>query len=316
MVARTGKTTKNRKAGSKPKPRAVPGVADAVVRTPVEVASARAARRRAPPAAYRTLEIEVRDEVALLALARPDVHNAFNETLIAELTHALCELDTDTRVRALVLAGRGRSFCAGADLHWMKRMAGYSRAENLADARALATMLETLYRMSKPTIARVHGPAYGGGVGLVACCDIAIAAQEATFALSEAKLGLIPATIGPYVVEAIGARQARRYFLSAERFTAAEAFRIGLVHEIVPQDELDARIDELLGALFQAGPRAQAESKALIRAIAHRPIGDEVIAGTAERIAAVRSSPEGREGVAAFLDKRDPSWRPKALRRP
>lgn len=270
---------------------------------------------RSPAAAYRTLAIDVRNDVALLALARPDVHNAFNEELIAELTRALCALDNDEGVRAVVLLGHGRSFCAGADLNWMKRMAGYGRAENLADARALATMLETLYRMSKPTIARVHGPAYGGGVGLAACCDIVVAAQEATFSLSEVKLGLVPATIGPYVVEAIGARQARRYFLTAERFTAAEAFRIGLVHEIVPLDELDSRINELLGALFFAGPRAQGEAKALIRAIAHRPIGDDVIAGTAERIAAVRSSPEAKEGVAAFLDKREPAWLPAALRK-
>ena len=172
-------------------------------------------------------------------------------------------------------------------------------------------MLQTLHGLTKPTIARVHGSAFGGGVGLVACCDIAIAAQEATFSLSEVKLGLIPATIGPYVVEAIGARHARRYFLSAERFTAAEAFRIGLVHDIDPLDELDARINELLGALLVAGPRAQSEAKALIRAIADRPIDDAVIADTAARIARVRGSSEGREGVAAFLEKR----RPRGCRR-
>ena len=205
------------------------------------------ARAKATPAAYETLIVEVRDAVALVALARPDVHNAFNETLIAELTRALQALDADDAVRAVILLGHGRSFCAGADLNWMKKMAGYGHAENLADAMALAAMLKTLNGLSKPTIARVHGAAFGGGVGLVACCDIAIAAQEATFSLSEAKLGLIPATISPYVIEAIGARQARRYFLSAERFTAAEAFRIGLVHDIVPADELDARINEMLG---------------------------------------------------------------------
>ena len=274
------------------------------------------ARPGAPAyAACKTLVVEIRNDVALVALARPEVHNAFNETLIAELTQVLSQLDNDVRVRAIVLLGHGKSFCAGADLNWMKRMAGYGRAENLADARVLATLLETLYRMNKPTIARVHGPAYGGGVGLAACCDIVVAAQEATFSLSEAKLGLIPATIGPYVIEAIGARQARRYFLTAERFTAAEAFRIGLVHEIVPQDELDARVNELLGALFAAGPRAQGEAKALIRAVAHRPIADDVIEGTALRIAAVRSSAEGKEGVAAFLEKREPAWLPAALRR-
>ena len=192
------------------------------------------APRAAGARRYTTLAIDVRETVALVALARPDVHNAFDETLIAELTQALQALDRDAAVRAVVLLGHGRSFCAGADLNWMRKMAGYGRAENLADATALATMLQTLHRLSKPTIARVHGAAFGGGVGLVACCDVAIAAHDATFSLSEAKLGLIPATIGPYVVEAIGARQARRYFLSAERFTAAEAFRIGLVHDIVP----------------------------------------------------------------------------------
>jgi methylglutaconyl-CoA hydratase len=194
-------------------------------------------------------------------------------------------------------------------------MAGYGRAENLADAGALAAMLSTLDRLSKPTIARVHGAVFGGGVGLVACCDIAFAAHDATFSLSETKLGLIPATISPYVVEAIGARAARRYFLSAERFTAAEAYRIGLVHELYPVEELDPRINELLGALLVAGPRAQGEAKALIRAVAGRPIDDTLIADTAARIARVRGSPEGREGVAAFLEKRSPAWVPPALRK-
>jgi methylglutaconyl-CoA hydratase len=261
---------------------------------------------------YTSLTVEVRGGVGRLALARPDVRNAFDETLIAEATRALTELGRDDAVRAVVLFGTGPSFCAGADLNWMKRMAGYGRAENLADARALAGMLRTLYRLPKPTIARVHGAAFGGGVGLVACCDIAIAAQDATFALSEARLGLIPATIGPYVVEAIGARMARRYFLTAERFTAAEACRIGLVHDVVPAQALDDRIDELLGALVQAGPHAQAESKVLIRAIANRPIDDGVIADTAARIAKVRAAPEAREGVAAFLGKRRPTWVPAA----
>jgi len=265
-------------------------------------------------AAYTTLTIDVRESVALVALARPEVHNAFDETLIAELTLALRRLDNDRAVRAVVLLGEGRSFCAGADLNWMKKMAGYDHAENLADATALATMLKTLDRLAKPTIARVHGAAFGGGVGLVACCDIAFAAQDATFSLSEAKLGLIPATIGPYVVEAIGVRQARRYFLSSERFTAAEAFRIGLVHDICPLGELDAKINELLGALLIAGPTAQTEGKALIRAVSQRGVDDEMIADTAARIARVRGSPEGKEGVAAFLEKRSPAWVPAALR--
>jgi methylglutaconyl-CoA hydratase len=264
---------------------------------------------------FEALTVDVRASVARVALSRPDVHNAFDETLIAELTRALQALDADATVRAVVLRGEGRSFCAGADLNWMRRMAGYGRAENLADATALAAMLKTLHRLSKPTIARVHGAAFGGGVGLVACCDVAVAAHEATFSLSEAKLGLIPATIGPYVVEAIGARQARRYFLSAERFTAADALRVGLVHETCALAEIDARIDALLGGLLAAGPGAQAEAKALVRAVAGRPIDDAVIADTAARIARVRESPEGREGVAAFLEKRAPAWAPPAPRK-
>ncbi len=259
---------------------------------------------------YSTLDVEIRNAIALVALARPDVHNAFDETLIAELTRALESLDADTAVRAVVLHGHGRSFCAGADLNWMKRMAGYGHAENLADANALAAMLRTLYALSKPTIARVHGAAYGGGAGLVACCDIAVATQDATFSFSEAKLGLIPATIGPYVVEAIGTRMARRYFLTAERFTAAEAYRIGLVHDLATLEAIDERINELLGALVVAGPHAQAEAKALIRALAHRPIDGAVTADTAARIAKIRASPEAKEGVAAFLGKRRAAWVP------
>ncbi len=249
-----------------------------------------------------------------MVLARPEVHNAFDATLIRELTGALAAIDADPDVRAVVLLGDGRSFCAGADLNWMKEMAGFGAAENLADATALAAMFRTLHLLEKPTIARVHGSVFGGGVGLVACCDIAFAAQDATFSLSEAKLGLIPATIAPYVVEAIGARQARRYFLSTERFTAAEAFRIGLVHDIHPLAELDGKINELLGALLVAGPRAQAESKALIRAVGSRPIDEAVIGDTAARIARIRGSAEGKEGVAAFLEKRSPDWVPAGLK--
>jgi methylglutaconyl-CoA hydratase len=273
-----------------------------------------AASRSSKAASYRSLRIDVRESVALVTLCRPDVHNAFDATLIAELTRAFAALDRDNAIRAVVLLGEGRNFCAGADLNWMKEMAGYGHAENLADAKALAAMLSTLHRVSKPTIARVHGASFGGGVGLVACCDIAFAALDATFALSEAKLGLIPATIGPYVVEAIGARAARRYFLSGERFPAAVAFRLGLVHDIYPVDELDGRINELLAALLVAGPRAQAEAKALIRAVHGRPIDERVIADTATRIARVRGSPEGKEGVAAFLEKRAPSWMPESLK--
>jgi methylglutaconyl-CoA hydratase len=217
-------------------------------------------------------------------------------------------------VRAVVLYGEGKSFCAGADLGWMRRMADYGYEENVADAGALARMLQTLYRLSKPTVACVQGGAYGGGVGLIACCDIAFASTAATFSLSEVKLGLIPATIGPYVVQAIGARYAHRYFLTAERFDAAEAYRIGLVHDIALPDELDGKVNEMLGTLLVAGPHAQAAAKALIRSVANRPIDEKVIADTAERIAVARASDEGKEGVAAFLAKRSPAWVPASLR--
>jgi len=267
--------------------------------------------RNAPPAAYLTIEVALRNAVAVVALNRPEVRNAFNETLIAELTGALRALAVDETVRAVVLLGAGESFCAGADLNWMKKMAAFSPAQNLADAKALATMLATLNEMPQPTVARVHGSTFGGGVGIVACCDVAIAAHDATFALSEAKLGLIPAAISPYVIEAIGARAARRYFLTAERFTAAEAFRLGLLHDLAVPAELDAKINELLGFLVTAGPRAQAEAKLLIRAVAHRPIGRGLIAGTAERIARVRATGEAKEGVAAFLAKRRAAWVPR-----
>ena len=269
----------------------------------------------AAPAALGTIEVAERNEIALVTLNRTDVHNAFNETLIAELTDALRALDANPRIRAIILLSSGKSFCAGADLKWMERMAGYAYEQNIADASALARLLQTLAGMGKPTIARVHGAAFGGGVGLIACCDIAIATQNATFALSEAKLGLIPATIGPYVVEAIGARHARRYMITAETFDAAEAYRIGLVHDIVPDVEaLDARVNELLGSLLVAGPHAQKAVKALVRAVAHRPIDERVVADTAERIATIRASDEGREGIAAFLTRRSPEWVPASLR--
>ncbi len=259
-------------------------------------------------------DVAVRDAVATITLNRPEIHNAFDEALIARLTAAFVSLDDDPDVRIVVVAGAGRSFCAGADLNWMKRMAAFDREHNLDDANALAAMLRALYALSKPTIARVHGAAYGGGVGLVAAGDIAVGAPEATFALSEATLGLIPATIGPYVIEAIGARQARRRFLTAERFDAGAALRIGLLHEVVALPEIDARIATLVAMLVAAGPQAQLECKALIRGVAHRPIDDDVIAGTAEHIAAVRASPEGREGVAAFLSKRAPAWTQRGSR--
>jgi methylglutaconyl-CoA hydratase len=265
----------------------------------------------AGPAVYTTLAITVDNAVVSVVLNRPDVHNAFNATLIAELTALLRALDADPDVRAVVLAGAGTSFCAGADLNWMQQMAAFSPRQNRADAGALAAMLATLDALSKPTLARVHGAAFGGGAGLVACCDVAIGTPDATFAFSEARLGLIPAAISPYVVAAIGARAARRYFLTAERFSAAEAYRLGLLHELVPAQELDARIGALLGALLAAGPRAQAECKLLLRAIVNRPVDARIVADTARRIARVRASPEGREGVAAFLAKRKAAWVPR-----
>ena len=245
-------------------------------------------------------------------LNRPEVRNAFNATLIAELTALLRSARCRPQVRAVVLAGAGSSFCAGADLNWMQQMAAFSPRQNLADAGALAAMLATLDGLSKPTIARVHGAAFGGGAGLVACCDVAIGTADATFAFSEATLGLIPAAISPYVVAAIGARAARRYFLTAERFSAAEAYRLGLLHELAPAQELDARIERAARRAARPPARsAQAECKALLRAIVNRPLDARVVADTARRIARVRASPEGREGVAAFLAKRKAAWLPR-----
>lgn len=254
------------------------------------------------------LSVEKRNRAAIVTLNRPEIRNAFDDALIAGLTGTLRALDADPGVRAVVLAGAGPAFCAGADLHWMKRMAAYGYEQNLEDARALATMLKTLDRMSKPTIARVHGPAFAGGVGLVAACDIAIGTPEAKFCLSEAKLGLSPATISPYVIRAMGERVARRYFLSAEVFDAGEAYRVGLLSRVSASENLDAEIEELLGHLIQGGPQALAEIKDLIAAVSNGPVDDAMIDDTAKRIAAIRVSPEGREGIASFLEKRTPSW--------
>jgi methylglutaconyl-CoA hydratase len=276
------------------------------------------AQTEMPPAVhgtYTAIKLVIRERVARLTLARPAVHNAFDETLIAELTTALRALDADANVRAVVLDGEGESFCAGADLNWMRRMARYDAAANLADARALATMLSTLALLGKPTIACVNGAALGGGVGLVACCDIALGSTAARFGLSEVRLGLIPATIGPYVVRAIGARAAQRYFLTGERFSAGEAERIGLLHEVVDERDLDGRVDEVLKALLAAGPVAQAAAKDLLRALSGRSIDAALVEDTAQRIATLRAGDEAREGVAAFLDKRPAAWLPKAATR-
>jgi methylglutaconyl-CoA hydratase len=256
------------------------------------------------------LTVETRGGVARLTLDRPEIRNAFDDALIAALTQALRKLDADAGVRAVVLAGNGPSFCAGADLNWMKRMAGYGYEQNLADARALAAMLRTLDRMRKPTLARVHGPAFAGGVGLVAACDIAVGTAEAKFCLSEAKLGLSPATISPYVVRAMGERMARRYFLTAEVFDGIEAHRVGLLSHISPSEKMDGEIEKILENLVQGGPEALAKIKDLIRAVSCGPISDALIEGTATRIAEIRVSPEGREGIASFLEKRKPAWKP------
>ncbi|HEV8501063.1 MAG TPA: enoyl-CoA hydratase-related protein [Casimicrobiaceae bacterium] len=255
-----------------------------------------------------SLDIRIDAGVARVALAREAVHNAFDEALIAELTSGLRGLAADSAVRVVVLSGKGASFCAGADIGWMRRMAHYHYDQNLADAHALAAMLATLANLAKPVVARVHGAAYGGGVGLVACCDVAVGTPRATFALSEVRLGLIPSTVGPYVVRAIGARAAHRYFLTGERFAADEALRLGLLHEVVAEDALDARVDAIVDTLLRSGSAAQAAAKELLRAIARGPIDDALIADTARRIADVRASPEAREGLAAFLDKRPPAW--------
>ena len=252
-------------------------------------------------------EVDARG-VALLTLDRPEVHNAFNDELIAALTEALEALGRDPAVRAVVLAAVGKSFSAGADLGWMQRMAGYGSEENLADARALAKLMATLNELPKPTLALVQGPAFGGGVGLVACCDIALAAEGASFSLSEVKLGLIPAVISPYVVAKIGEAAARRYMLTGERFSAERALGLGLLHEVVPAGELEAAGARLLEALAAGGPEAQAAAKALIRSVAGRPVDAALIEETAARIAKVRAGEEAREGVGAFLEKRKPRW--------
>lgn len=257
---------------------------------------------------YQTLEI-VRDaHLATIWMNRPDVRNAFDERSIEEMTHAFRALDREREVRVIVLAARGPAFSAGADLNWMKRVAGYNEEQNRTDAQALATMLQVIWHSSKPTIARVHGDCYAGGNGLIAACDIAIAAEGVEFCLSEVRLGLMPATIGPYVIRAMGERAAHRYFLTAERFSAGEAHRMGYVHETVPSEELDAAVARMAHHLLAGSPHAIDETKRLIRDIGNETINDPLIADTARRIGEIRVSSEGREGIAAFLEKRKPSW--------
>ncbi|MDN4037076.1 enoyl-CoA hydratase/isomerase family protein [Massilia sp. YIM B02443] len=257
---------------------------------------------------FQTLTVSILDGVATVTLNRPELRNAFNEEAIHELAVAFAALGTTGNVRAIVLAANGPAFCAGGDLNWMKKMAGYSEEENQQDAMRLADMLRTIYLCPKPVVARVHGDCYAGGMGLVAACDIVVASDNAAFCLSEVKLGLIPATISPYVIKAMGEQASRRYFLTAERFTAAEAHRIGLAHEVVPADELDATVGAIVKSLLGNSPNAVKEAKTLVREVVGQPVGDTLLIDTANRIAAIRASDEGREGVTSFLEKRKPNW--------
>lgn len=254
------------------------------------------------------LLIERTGAVARLRLNRPEVHNAFDADLIAALTAAIDAIGADETVRVVVLEGAGASFSAGADLQWMRGMAAASEADNRSDALTLARLMRTLDELPKPTIARVHGAAFGGGVGLVACCDIAIGVPEAKFGLTESRLGLLPAVISPYVIAAIGQRESRRWFATAELFDAAQALRIGLLHDVVAADALDDAIDRQISLLLKAGPLAASSAKALVRDIAASHDRNVLDDANATLIARLRVSPEGQEGIGAFLDKRAAGW--------
>jgi methylglutaconyl-CoA hydratase len=257
----------------------------------------------------RTLDIRRPcPHVAEVYLNRPDVRNAFNDEVITELTQTFTTLGADAQLRAIVLSGHGKSFCAGADLAWMRAMADYSWEQNRADAQALADMLWTIYNCPVPVVGRIHGDCYAGGVGLAAVCDVLIAADGVHFCLSEAKLGLLPATIGPYVVRALGEQASRRYFITAEKFSALRAHQLGFVHEVVALDALDAKVDDVISALVANGPAAVRACKRLVQDLAGRPIDAPLRADTARRIADIRASAEGKEGVQSFLDKRASSW--------
>ncbi|HNJ83975.1 MAG TPA: enoyl-CoA hydratase/isomerase family protein [Piscinibacter sp.] len=255
-----------------------------------------------------TLDVQRSGPVARVFLNRPEVRNAFNDGVITELTQTFTALAADSTLRCIVLGGHGKAFCAGADLNWMRAMAGYSWEQNRADAQALAEMLWTLYSCPLPIVGRVHGDCYAGGLGLAAVCDVLLAAEGVSFCLSEAKLGLLPATIGPYVVKAMGEQAARRWFVTAERFSAAQAHAMGFVHECVAPDALDAKVDEIVAALVANGPMAVRACKKLVQDVAGRAIDADLRADTARRIADIRASDEGREGIASFLGKRAPNW--------
>ena len=255
-----------------------------------------------------SLNISIQEGVQTITLSRPEVRNAFNDEVILELKNAFLAVAQNASVRCVVLAADGAAFCAGADLNWMRRMADYTRADNLADASVLAAMLRAIYECPQPTIARVQGDVYAGGMGLVAACDMAVSVDSAHYCLSEVKLGLIPATVSPYVIRAMGARAAHRYFLTAERFSAQEAHRIGLVHEVTTAETLDAKMNELTHALVSASPNATRVCKKLLQDVAEHEVNEALVRMTVEGIADIRASSDGKEGVQSFLQKRKPSW--------
>lgn len=257
---------------------------------------------------FNTLELQAEGPVARIWLNRPELRNAFDDEVIGELSRAFAAVTAMPAVRAIVLGARGPAFCAGANLNWMRRAADFTREQNTQDAAGLAAMLRAIHESPKPVIARIQGDVYAGGMGLVAACDMAVSVDSAGYCLSEVKIGLIPATISPYVLRAIGERPAQRYFLTAERFSAAEAHRIGLVHEVVAADALDAKVEELVKALCNASPAAVRACKKLIADVAGQDIDDALVARTVQGIADIRASEEGREGVQAFLQKRKPNW--------
>lgn len=254
------------------------------------------------------VELSIENSVARVTLNRPEVHNAFNDDVISSLVECFEMVENDDKIRVMVLQSSGKSFSSGADLNWMQKMAAYSEAENLADAQQLALMFSKLYHLSKPTIARIQGSAFGGAVGLVACCDIAVATRLSKFCLSEVKLGLIPATISPYIIEAVGPRIAKRLFMTGEVISARRARRIGLISEAVSEDELDNEVNNIVKALVKNGPEAVSMAKTLVNEVAYKSIDSDLLQFTSKKIAAVRVSREGQEGLTAFLDKRKASW--------
>ena len=258
---------------------------------------------------YQHLEIEQRGAARWIWLNRPEIRNAFNDALIADISAAFADVEASAQTRVVVVAARGPAFCAGADLNWMRSMASFSHADNHADALKVARMFEAVHACSRPVIARVQGDAFGGGVGLAAACDIVVAAESAGFALSEVKLGLVAATISPHLVRAMGPRQAARYMLTAEKFGAGRARELGLVHEAIPAGSLDVEIERIVQSLLAASPAALAATKRLLADVVETPLDDVLLAATAKCIADARVSPEGREGLAAFLEKRSPGWK-------